>query len=103
MKHDIEMAEELVEGKVRKTSEKAARSQTLNANAQAVASELGQIETEEGQMERERNETLVNGQAALEAEHQLEGVAKQADQISQDLNTSGPGSVSEQLLHEVDT
>jgi len=103
MNHDIEMAEEQVEGKVRNTSEKAARSQTLNANAQALASELGQIETEEGQMERGRGETLVRGQAALQAEHQLEVVAQQADQISQNLKTSGPGSVSGQLLHEVNT
>lgn len=103
MNYDIEMAEEQVEGKVRNTSEKAAKSQTLNANAQAVASELGQIETEEGQMERERSETLVRGQAALQAAHQLEVVGQQADQISQNLNTSGPGSVAGQLLHEVNT
>lgn len=101
MSHDIEVAEEQVEGNIRKTAEKAARSQASNANAQAVAGELGQIETEEGQMERARAETLARGQAALEAEHQLEAVAQRADQISQDSATSRPVSVAEPLLHEV--
>lgn len=101
MSHDIEVAEEQVEENVRKTAEKAARSQASNANAQAVAGELGQIEAEEGQMERERTETLARGQAALEAEHQLEAVAQRADQISQNSATSRPVSVAEPLLHEV--
>lgn len=103
MNHDIETAEEQAEGNVRKTSEKAARSQTLNANAQAVAGELGQIETEEAQMLRERDETLARGQAALEAEHQLEVVAKQADQTSQDLGSSEPGTMAGGLVREVNT
>eukprot|EP00930_Biecheleria_cincta_P033088 TRINITY_DN22919_c0_g1_i1.p1 TRINITY_DN22919_c0_g1~~TRINITY_DN22919_c0_g1_i1.p1 ORF type:complete len:320 (+),score=66.27 TRINITY_DN22919_c0_g1_i1:51-1010(+) len=103
MDHDIQIAEMLVETQVKKSAEKAARSQILNKNAQTVAGELGQIETEEGQMERGRSTALARAGAALEAARELESVAQKADHISQDLSNSGPRAVAGQLLHDVNT
>lgn len=102
MNQDVQVAEAKAESLVTENTAVLARSQALNQVAQEVGDQLGRLESESQQSEISRNQAVEYEHAAMAAAEGLGTVALQADQISQQLNSSArPEAMSQELAGEV--